>query len=330
MLLLVPEISDGALRLNSARELVGAARGMTQALSNSPVAALLLGGSSLDAAAQELAAFVDQVHGVSAPALAQFKAETWTDAVAAAARELGAKIVLLAATRAGLSYSPRVALRLNAALLEDVLALESTDGGATVTARRLTFLSRVTESVRSAGLPVVVSVKPNMFPPAEPAATAGVVQPRAFAVSSNNAAAEKKEIVSTNKATSAAGKISLDEAKIVVTGGRGVGGAEAFNGLIEPLADALGAAVGATRAVVDAGWRPYSDQVGQTGKSVAPNLYVAVAVSGAVQHLSGMNRSKVIVAINKDKDAPIFKVADYGVVGNASEVVPELLKALGK
>ena len=130
------------------------------------------------------------------------------------------------------------------------------------------------------------------------------------------------------KAAAKSGRVALDEADIIVTGGRGVGGPEGFDTLVEPLADTLNAGVGATRAVVDAGWRPYAEQVGQTGKTVAPGVYVALGVSGAVQHLSGMNRSKLIVAINKDPDAPIFKVADYGIVGDVNEVVPAMKEAV--
>jgi electron transfer flavoprotein alpha subunit len=326
MILLVPEIADGKLR-QSAKELVSAARVLAPGLGGH-VAVLLLGESGLDAAASELAGLVDEVQVAQNAVFAAFQAEIWTDAVATVARELGAKAVLISASRSGLSYSPRVALRLNAALLEDVMALEVDGASGGITARRLTYLSRVTESARATALPVVVTVKPNMFPPAEPVGSStGKIQPREIALPTGGAA-DRKQLLNASVAATG-GKISLDEAKIIVTGGRGVGGPEGFTQFIEPLADALGAAVGATRAVVDAGWRPYSDQVGQTGKSVAPNLYIAVAVSGAVQHLSGMNRSKTIVAINKDKDAPIFKVADYGVVGNASEIVPEILKALG-
>ena len=124
--------------------------------------------------------------------------------------------------------------------------------------------------------------------------------------------------------------VSLDDAEIVVAGGRGVGSADNFGALVLPLAEALGAAVGATRAVVDAGWRPYAEQVGQTGKTVQPKVYVAVGISGATQHLSGMNKSKLIIVINKDADAPIFKIADYGLVGDVSAIVPALLEHIRK
>ncbi|MDZ7704113.1 MAG: electron transfer flavoprotein subunit alpha/FixB family protein [Trueperaceae bacterium] len=192
----------------------------------------------------------------------------------------------------------------------------------TIRATRLSYLARVTETVEATTTPVVISVKPNIFAPAEAGET-GTVE----ALSVDLHDHDTRVSVGEQKSAST-GRVALDEAAVVVTGGRGLGSAEAFDGLIEPLADTLSAGIGATRAVVDAGWRPYAEQVGQTGKTVAPSLYVALGVSGAVQHLSGMNRSKVIVAVNKDPDAPIFKVSDYGIVGDVHEVVPALTEAL--
>ncbi len=314
MILLVPEHLAGKLR-PSARELVTAARALTGL---GDIHALLLGPGAAEAAAEMVAFGVNARHCAEA-GYEPFTAEAWTTAVAGFAKELGAKAVLMPATRSGLSYGPRVAVRLGGALLEDVI--EATSDGTSVTAKRFTYLSRVTETVRTAALPVVISVKVNVLVPAEPAGSAGSVAATELPVEVG-----RVEILSQAKAST--GGVALDEANIVVTGGRGVGGPDGFTKHIEPLAACVGAAVGATRAVVDAGWRPYSDQVGQTGKSVAPNVYLAIGVSGAVQHLSGMNRSKLIVAVNKDKDAPIFKVADYSIIGDLNEVVPALIANL--
>ncbi|MBS0661281.1 MAG: electron transfer flavoprotein subunit alpha/FixB family protein [Verrucomicrobia bacterium] len=316
MILLVPEHAAGTLR-GSARELVTAGRTLQAALGGE-IHALLLGPGAA-AAAAEIAKYGVQAHHSEDAGYEPFKAQVWTHAAAEAATMLGAKAVLVPASRSGLSYAPRVAVRLNAALLEDVIEVDS--DGATVGGKRFTYLSRVTESSRTTALPVVISLKVNVLAPAEAAAAPGAV-----AAIDLPAAASGVEVLSQAKAST--GGVSLDEASVVVTGGRGVGSPEGFTRLVEPLAATVNAAVGATRAVVDAGWRPYADQVGQTGKTVAPNVYIAVGLSGAVQHLSGMNRSKTIVAINKDKDAPIFKVADYGVVGDVNEVVPELVKLL--
>jgi electron transfer flavoprotein alpha subunit len=235
----------------------------------------------------------------------------------------GAQVVMLGASRSGQSLAPRLAMRLEAPFLEDGTALE-VEGGK-VTATRFTYLSRVTERVRAEALPAVVSVKPNVFAVADPAEGGGDVQDADVVLGETDARVEVGERTSAK-----GGRVALEDAKIVVTGGRGVGDADGFTRLVEPLADLLGAGVGSTRAVVDAGWRPYAEQVGQTGKTVAPDLYLALGVSGAVQHLSGMNRSKVIVAINKDPDAPIFKVCDYGVVGDVNAVVPPLREALSE
>ena len=189
------------------------------------------------------------------------------------------------------------------------------------TAARYAFLARVTEKIATRAPVVVVTVQPGAFPAAGPAAAAG----EQFDVELN---LPPRRVEVTAKTTEKSSRVSLSDADIIVSGGRGVGSAEGFTKLVEALADRLGAAVGATRAVVDAGWRPYSEQVGQTGKTVQPTAYLAVGISGAVQHLSGMNKSKYILAINSDPDAPIFKITDCGVAGDVGQVVPAILEKL--
>jgi electron transfer flavoprotein alpha subunit len=213
-----------------------------------------------------------------------------------------------------------VALRLGAPLLEDVIYLGVE--GEHVIGKRYSYLSRVTETVRAESLPAVVSIKPNTFPAAS-AGEGGLVEMLKVPLGERDTRVKVGE-----KSKAATGRVALEEAAVVVVGGRGVGNAEGFAKLLEPLADVLSAGIGSTRAVVDAGWRPHAEQIGQTGKTVAPNLYLGLGVSGAVQHLSGMNRAKVVVAINKDAEAPIFKVADYGIVGDLHAVVPPLIEAL--
>lgn len=317
MVLIVAEHAEGRLR-KSARELAQAGLELAGALAVEATGLVL--GSGVGEVASELARYLPRVKVVDVPDLADVRAETWTTAVSAVAEELSAKVVLFSAGRTGLSVAPRVAVRLGAALLEDATAVE-VDGNSLVVTR-LAYLARVTERVRARSLPVVVSVKPNVY--ALPEAT-GVGKVEPFQTTFDE---RDRRVTVGEKRKPEAGRVALEEATSVVAGGRGVGGAEGFEKLVEPLADLLGAGVAATRAVVDAGWRPYAEQVGQTGKTVAPDLYLALGVSGAVQHLSGMNRSKVVVAINKDGDAPIFKVADYGIVGDVHKIVPELTAAL--
>ncbi|MBM3985289.1 MAG: electron transfer flavoprotein subunit alpha/FixB family protein, partial [Planctomycetes bacterium] len=193
--------------------------------------------------------------------------------------------------------------------------------GGTLVARRPVFAGKALVTVAPASGPLVVSLRPNALMAQERPA-AGAVSSAAPVVPDKGLGVVLKEVLA-----SAAKKIELTEAGIVVSGGRGLKGPEHFH-LIEELAEALGGAVGASRAVVDAGWRPHADQVGQTGKTVSPQLYVAVGISGAIQHLAGMRTSKYIVAVNKDPEAPIFKVADYGIVGDAFEVLPKLTAAV--
>jgi electron transfer flavoprotein alpha subunit len=316
MILIVAEHSKEKLS-KSTSELVTAAR---QSGREGPVTVAVF-GSGVAKAAEQAALLADQVLVADQADLAQFDAEVWAGATAQIAREGEAHTVLIAASRDGRSYSPRVAVKLNAPLIEDAISLS--DHAGVLRAEHYTFLARVTETVEADGPVVVVSVKPGAFAPAQPASAPGEQYdvelqpiPRRLSV--------------TGTAEEASRRIALAEADVVVAGGRGVGSPEGFTKTVEALADQLGAAVGATRAVVDAGWRPYAEQVGQTGKTVQPKAYIAIGISGAVQHLSGMNKSQCIVAINKDAEAPIFRIADYGVVGDVSNIVPALIEALRK
>ena len=277
-------------------------------------------GSGLDAVAAEAKKFVDRLYVADDAAFAQYNAEKWTAAAAAAVQASDARVVVASASRTGRTWTARLAARLDAALLEDTLESWAEEGK--ILAKRYSFLNRVTET-QAATLPVVLSVKPNTTPLAEPAGE-GSLQPLSVELGDLEGRVEVLEVVKEE-----AKRVSLTEADVVVSGGRGLGSPEAFK-QVEELADLLGGAVGATRAVVDAGWRPYAEQVGQTGKTVQPNLYIALGISGAVQHQAGMNKSKYIVAVNKDADAPIFKISDYGIVGDVNQVLPALIEAVRK
>jgi electron transfer flavoprotein alpha subunit len=316
VILIVAEHANGKLS-KSAYELATAARGLKR---EGGVTALVL-GSGVASVAAAAALIADQVLVADSAELAQYDAEVWSAAVAQIAIEGEAEVVLIAGSRSGREYSPRVAVKLDAPLLEDVTSLK--DEGGVLHAEHYTFLTRVTERVEAKAAVVVVTVKAGAFAVAAPGSAAA----EQFDVDLD---LPKRRLVVTGSTKEKTGRIALTEADVVVSGGRGVGTAEGFVQLVEGLADQLGAAVGATRAVVDAGWRPYSEQVGQTGKTVQPKAYIAVGISGAVQHLSGMNKSKVIVAINKDGDAPIFKIADYGIVGDVKEIVPAMIQELRK
>ena len=316
MIVVVAEYKAGKLA-KSTYEMVTAAR---ECGVDGPVAVLLI-GKDVNALTAEAAALADTVQVINTPEVAQYDAEVWAAAVAFAAQSVSANTVIAAGSRSGREYSARAAVKLEAALLEDVVSLKVMDGA--LTAEHYTFLTRVTERIASAAPMAVVTVKPGAFAKAEPKGAEGSVDVL-------NAQLPASRLKTQPEEAQSSGRISLAEAATVVAGGRGVGSPEGFAQTVEALADALGGAVGATRAVVDAGWRPYSEQVGQTGKTVQPKLYVAVGISGAVQHLSGMNKSGTVVAINKDKDAPIFKVADVGIAGDVQQIVPAVLAELRK
>ena len=240
--------------------------------------------------------------------------------LAALVRESGASAFLSAATATGKDIAPRVAAHLDSTLFSDITSLDASTGS--LQTRRPWLAGKVIATCESASEVFCATTRPNAFTPPAGGGSAEVTE---------RAASAECKVMVTGTSAKEGGKLDVQEASVVVSGGRGMQEPEHFS-LIEGLADAFGgtAAVGASRAVVDAGWRPHAEQVGQTGKVVSPDLYIAVGISGAIQHLAGMRTSKTIVAINKDPDAPIFKVADYGIVGDAFEVVPTLTEAIAK
>lgn len=313
------EQRDGQLR-RASLEVLTAARKLADALGGEVHALLIAPGDTAAMAAQLGRYGADRVLAGQAEALAQYAPEAYTTAVTDAARG-GYHTVIFPASSMGKDLAPRVAARLDAALAADATAL-AVEGGEVVVTRPI-YGGRLFASVTLEGEPRIVSLRPNTVR-AEESAKAGAVQP--LALPSDPGRVKVRELKAAGGA-----KLDVAEAPVVVSGGRGMRGPENWQ-MLDALAEAIGAncALGASRAVVDAGWRPHSEQVGQTGKTVSPQLYIAVGISGAMQHLAGMRSSRTIVAINKDPDAPIFKVADFGIVGDASEVVPRLTEELRK
>ena len=315
--LVVTEQRDGVLRRTS-HEVVWAARQLADAMGGT-VDALVLGAPGLDAAGARLGDVgADRVLVAEDPSFGRYSPCGCAGTAAAVVKSGGYGAVLMAATAGGKDLAPRIAARLLAPLGTDVTGVAFTGGK--VTASRPVYAGKALEQLRFDAPLAVVSVRPNTFTPGSAAKAGTIVKV--------SAAPEARVVVREVKAAGQ-GKLDVAEASVVVSGGRGLRGPEHF-ALIENLAKAFGAAVGASRAVVDAGWRPHAEQVGQTGKTVSPQLYVAVGISGAIQHLAGMRTAKVIVAINKDKDAPIFQVADYGIVGDLFEIVPRLTDEITK
>jgi electron transfer flavoprotein alpha subunit len=318
-ILVVGEIKDGALR-KPGLEALAAARGLA-AQSGASAAAVVLGAGA-EAAAGVLAAHgATTAYAAGHASYATFSSEGYTEAIVRLVRERDFGIVLFSDTSMGKDLAPAVAARLDAALVTDVVQLEMGDGGFLRVVHPI-FTGKVNgEYVLQNRAVQVVSIRPNIFPAAGRDGQPGTVEKLAYEVQKPPRAVVK-EVVKTS-----GGRVELTEADIVVAGGRSLKSAENFQ-LLEALADLLGAAVGASRAAVDAGYQPHSRQVGQTGKVVNPTLYIACGISGAIQHLVGMRTSKVIVAINKDASAPIFQNADYGIVGDLFEVVPALTEEL--
>ncbi|MFT5431636.1 MAG: electron transfer flavoprotein alpha subunit [Myxococcota bacterium] len=277
-------------------------------------------GAGASAAAGDLTGFgAGTVYTADDASMANYLAMPWAAAASTIAEESGASWVVATGTTTGKDFLPRVAVRLGAGLASDVTGL---DNGKLL---RPMWAGNVMAVVEIMTERKCVTVRGSDWDTAEPSGGASAVSPSATAVAAAQAAGGKMRFVSFD--SSGGNRPELTEADTVVAGGRGLKSEENFH-ILDDLADAFGAAIGASRAAVDSGYAPNDYQIGQTGKSVAPNLYIAVAISGAIQHLAGMKNSKVIVAINKDEEAPIFQVADYGLVADAFVAVPELAAAV--
>jgi len=319
--LAVLEQRDGAIRKVS-HEVVTGARRLADALGASAgVEALVLAAGTVRGADQLGAFGADKVITLTHPGFGMYAPEGYARAIVDRVNAANFGAVVFAASATGKDLAPRVAARLGRPLVQDITDV-SVAGGAVIAIRPV-YAGKALLKVRVVGSPAVLSLRPNVFTP--------VQRPKAGAQESVPVGGSAGRVVVTQIKAAPAGTLDVAEAPIIVSGGRGLKEPANFT-VLEQLAAAFGgrAAVGASRAVVDAGWRPHADQVGQTGKTVSPTLYVAVGISGAIQHLAGMRTSKVIVAINKDKDAPIFKVADYGIVGDLFEVVPKLTEEIKK
>jgi electron transfer flavoprotein alpha subunit len=304
-------------------EALGAARAL-----GGEVTALLFGQGVAALAQTAIAHGADTVLVADDATLAEFRVEPYATLLVNLAREDGPDVILAGATTAGRDLTAAVSVDLNTGCIADVIGLKLADG--LVQAVKPVYAGKLLSDVTFTGgrKPQIVSLRPRAFPKpqADPSRTGAVKNVEA-------ALAEDAIGLKVADYVIEQGQVSLTDAKIIVSGGRGVGGPEGF-APIRDLAQTLGGAMGASRAAVDAGWIPYAHQVGQTGKTVAPDLYIAAGISGSIQHQAGMRSSKVIVAVNKDPDAPIFKLARYGVVGDLFKIVPaltaEFKKRLGK
>ncbi len=261
---------------------------------------------------------VKKVHQVNNESLNHLDAQVYAKVIAEAATAIGATVVVISHTQTGKAIAGRVAVRLKAGLVAGACALPDTSNGFVV--KKTVFSGKAFANVSISSPVKVISLNPNSFTTIAGEGTAEVSQ-LSVAVD-----APKVKVTAVNKVS---GEIPLTEAEIVVSGGRGLKGPENW-GILLDLAKELGAATACSRPVGDAHWRPHHEHVGQTGVQVAPNLYIAIGISGAIQHLAGVNRSKIIVVINKDPEAPFFKAADYGIVGDAFEVVPKLTEEIRK
>jgi electron transfer flavoprotein alpha subunit len=312
------EQRDGAIK-KVAWQMVSEARRIADA-AGGEVWGVLLGGDPASVTAEAGKFGADKVYSASGDEFNLYNSEIYGTALAAYCQSASPDVLLIGSTAMGKDLGPKVAAKLDCACISDAVALKYENGWEV---RRPIFAGKCFADVAPKTDLAVIGIRPNAFILEEKAADGA-----AETFDPGTAGLSPKAVVASIEAADA-GKVELTEAEIIVSGGRGIKGPENYE-LIEKLADSLGAAAGASRAIVDAGWVDYSHQVGQTGKTVGPNLYIACGISGAIQHLAGMSSSKCIVAINKDANAPIFKVADYGVVADLFDVVPALTDEIGK
>ncbi len=312
------ETKQGKIR-PVAKEALSAARGIAGDLDAKVVGVLI--GPSIANAAEELAPYgPDRLMEVTHPALEKYSTEGYAQALAEIINSESPAAVIFSASAMGKDLAPRVAAKIDKPLLADCTELTVENGRIHIVRPIYAGKVLLRAAVQSDG--AVLSLRPKIFQPKPVNGATVSVEKRDVTLDESKIRAKIIEVKQES-----GGTVDLTEADFIVSGGRGMKAPENF-ALIEELAKVIGATVGASRAVVDADWRPHSDQVGQTGKTVSPTLYIAAGISGAVQHLAGMSSSKVIVAINKDPDAPIFKIATYGIVGDALKIVPVLTEAI--
>lgn len=261
---------------------------------------------------------VTKIHHVASDLLNHFDAQVYANVIAQVVSACGATVVIFSNNVDGKAIAPRLSVRLKAGLVAGAVALPDTSNGFVV--KKIVFSGKAFANILVNTAIKIISLSPNAY---KIAAGEGVADVVIFNATVNT---PKVKVINSTKAS---GEIPLTEAEIVVSAGRGMKGPENW-GMIEELAKTLHAATACSRPVADANWRPHNEHVGQTGYAIAPNLYIAIGISGAIQHLAGVNRSKVIVVINKDPEAPFFKAADYGIVGDAFDIVPKLTEAIKK
>jgi len=312
------EVREGKIKKSSLEALAEASR---RAAEMGGAAEAVVIGAGLEGLAPELAAAgAARVRLLENPGLADYAAPAYAAVLADCVRAAAPRAVFLPATAMGKDLAPRLAARLGAAMASDCVKIEVKDGRLVFT--RPIYAGKAFLTLALSSRPAIATLRPNVFPAAAGPGAGEIVRTDVGLP----AGAENGRVASLERAEGAI--IDVAEAEIVIAGGRGLRGPEGF-ALLQELASTLPkAAVGASRAAVDAGWIGHAHQVGQTGKTVSPDLYLAFGISGAIQHLAGMSSAKVIAAVNKDAEAPIFKAADYGIVGDLFQVLPELLKAL--